>query len=180
MKLDDFLSLCIVSCAQRSHPRVNVDSIQIFDTPKRLIRSLQDPTDESSDCSEKPIRRYKSLSSGNIDWSPSAYSKYDQSGLANHDNYDGKEYGSSCGDGQYQGESESVSSTDELPADADNQRLSEEVRESRKDPQIVRVEKPIQTTKRRFVCGLSFVILAVATPLIWLNSQEEAHFLVPT
>lgn len=160
--------------------RSRTQSIQIFDTPKRLIRSLQDPTDESSDCSEKPIRRFKSLSSGNIDWSPSAYSKYDQNGLANHDKYDGKEYGSSCGDGQYQGGSESVSSTDDLPADVDNQKPSEDVRESRKDPQIVRMEKPIQKTKRRFVCGLSFVILAMATPLIWLNSQEEAHFLVPT
>ena len=180
MKLDDFISLRILSCAQRSHTGVNVDSIQIFDTPKRLIRSLQDSTDESSDCSEKPIRRYRSLSSGNIDWSPSAYSKYDQNGIANHVKYDSKENESSCGDVQYQGGSESVSSTDDLPADADNQRPSEEVRESRKDPQIVCAEKPLQKTKRRFVCGLSFVILAMATPLIWLNSQEEAHFLVPT
>ncbi|KAK2451080.1 ARM repeat superfamily protein [Trifolium repens] len=163
----------------RSH--THIDSIQIFDTPKRLIRSLQDPTDESSECSEKPIRRFRrSLSSGNIDWSPSAYSKYDQNGIANHVKYHTRENASSCGDVQYQGRSESVSSTDDLLGDAGTQRPSKEVPESSKDPQIVRMEKSLQKTKRRFVCGLSFVVLAMATPLIWINSQEEAHFLVPT
>ncbi|CAJ2637379.1 unnamed protein product [Trifolium pratense] len=160
--------------------RTHFDSIQIFDTPKRLIRSLQDPSDDSSVCSEKPIRRFRSLSSGHIDWSPSAYSKYDQNGISNHVKYHTGENASSCGDVQYQDGSESVSSTDDLLGDANTQRPSKEVPESNKVPQIVRTEKPLQKTKRRFVCGLSFVILAMATPLIWINSQEEAHFLVPT
>jgi hypothetical protein len=81
---------------------------------------------------------------------------------------------------QYQGQSESVSSTDDLLGDAGTQRPSKVVPESSKDSQIVRMEKSLQKTKRGFVCGLSFVILAMATPLIWINSQEEAHFLVPT
>ncbi|PNY17684.1 arm repeat superfamily protein [Trifolium pratense] len=160
--------------------RTHFDSIQIFDTPKRLIRSLQDPSDDSSVCSEKPIRRFRSLSSGHIDWSPSAYSKYDQNGISNHVKYHTGENASSCGDVQYQDGSESVSSTDDLLGDANTQRPSKEIPESNKVPQIVRMEKPLQKTKRRFVCGLSFVILAMATPLIWINSQEEAHFLVPT
>lgn len=57
---------------------------------------------------------------------------------------------------------------------------SEVVPECRNDPQTVLVEKPLQKAKRRLVCGLSFVVVAMATPLLWINSQEEGHFLVPT
>ncbi|KAI5443702.1 protein SINE1 [Lathyrus oleraceus] len=159
-----------------------IEGIQIFDTPKRLIRSLQDPTDDSSDCSEKPIRRYKSLSSENIILSPSCYSKYDQNGIAHHIKYDdSNENGSSCGDDmQYQDEQESVSSTYDILGNSDTQKPSEKVLENRKAPQTLPAEKPLQKAKRKFFCGLSFLIVAMATPLIWINSQEEAHFLVPT
>lgn len=87
-------------------------------------------------------------------------------------NYDCKENESSCGDVQFQGGPESVSSTDELPGDADMQ--------SRNDILTVLMEKPIQKAKHKLVCGLSIVIIAMATPLLWINSQEEGHFLVPT
>ncbi|KAJ1390517.1 Armadillo-type fold [Sesbania bispinosa] len=161
----------------RSRTPVNVDSIKIFTTPRKLIHSLQDPDDETSDYSEKQNRRFRSLSSGNIEWSPASYSKYDQNGAADHGNYDPKENESSCDDVQFQGGQESVSSTDDLPVgDADMQRPPE----SRDDTQTVLMKKPLQKAKRKFVCGLSFVLLAMATPLLWINSQEEGHFLVPT
>ncbi|XP_004508668.1 protein SINE1-like isoform X2 [Cicer arietinum] len=163
----------------RSDTQFNVDNIKIFSTPRKLIHSLQDANDENSDCSEKPIRRFKSLSSGNIDWSPSSYSKYDQNGIANHVKDDSNENVSSCGDVEYQGGQESVSSTDDLPGDASMQKPSEVVPESRNDRQTVLTEKPLQKTKRKLMCGL-FVILAMATPLLWINSQDEGHFLVPT
>ncbi|KAJ1398343.1 hypothetical protein SESBI_31183 [Sesbania bispinosa] len=138
---------------------------------------FKDPDDETSDYSEKQNRRFRSLSSGNIEWSPASYSKYDQNGVADHGNYDSKENESSCDDVQFQGGQESVSSTDDLPGgDADMQRPPE----SRDDTQTVLMKKPLQKAKRKFVCGLSFVLLAMATPLIWINSQEEGHFLVPT
>ncbi|XP_027357207.1 protein SINE1-like [Abrus precatorius] len=166
----------------RSRLEVNVDSIKIFKTPRKLIHSLQDPNDESSDYSEKPNRMIKSLSSGNIEWSPASYSnsQYDQNGTAHNAKYDSKENGSLYGDVQFQGGAESVSSTDDLPGDADMQRLVEMVPESRYVTQTVLIKKPLQKIKRKFVCGLSFVFLAMATPLLWINSQEEGHFLVPT
>ncbi|CAK8532977.1 unnamed protein product [Lathyrus sativus] len=165
----------------RSRSQV-IEGIQIFDTPKRLIRSLQDPTDDSSDCSEKPIRLYKSLSSGNIILTPLSYSKYDHNGIAHCVKYDNSnENRSSCGDDmQYQDEQESVSSTDDILGNSDTQKHSLKVHENRIVPQTLAVEKPLQKKKHKFFCGLSFLIVAMATPLIWINSQEEAHFLVPT
>ncbi|KAK7271081.1 hypothetical protein RJT34_26692 [Clitoria ternatea] len=150
------------------------DSIKIFRTPRKLIHSLQDPNEESSDCSEKLNRRIKSLSSGNVEWTPASYSTY-------HVNNDSKENESLYGDVQFQGGSESVSSTDDLPGDADMQkRPPEVVPQSRNDTHATLMEKALQKTKRKFICCLSLVILAMATPLLWINGQEESHFLVPT
>ncbi|XP_058756673.1 protein SINE1-like [Vicia villosa] len=165
----------------RSRTQV-IEGIQIFETPKRLIRSLQDPTDDSSDCSEKLIRRYKSLSSGNIIWSPSSNSKYDQNGIAHHVKYDdSNENGSLCGDDmQNQDEQESVSSTDDILGNSDMQKPSEKVTENRKVSHTLPAVKPLQKAKRKFFCGLSFLIVTMVTPLLWINGQEEAHFLVPT
>ncbi|KAG4941476.1 hypothetical protein JHK87_045347 [Glycine soja] len=158
-------------------------NIKIFMTPRKLIHSLQeDLNDEISDCSEKPNRRIKSLSSGNIKWSPASYSKYDQNGIADHVNYDSKESGSLYGNGdiQFQGGPESVSSTDDIPGNTDLQRPSEVGPESRNGTETVLMEKPFQKTTHKLVCGISFALLAIATPLLWINSQDEGHFLVPT
>ncbi|XP_020220685.1 protein SINE1 [Cajanus cajan] len=164
----------------RSRTQVNVDNMKLFITPRKLIHSLQDPNDEISDCSEKPNRRIKSLSSGNVKWSPATYSKYDQNGIAEHVNYDSKENGSLYGEDQFQGGPESVSSTDDLLANNDLPSPSEDVLESRNGTQTVLIGKPFRKTKHKLVCGLSFALLAIAAPLLWINSQEEGHFLVPT
>ncbi|KAL2335075.1 hypothetical protein Fmac_016288 [Flemingia macrophylla] len=163
----------------RSRTQVNVDNMKLSVTPRKLIRSLQDPNDETSDCSEQPCRRIKSLSSGNVKWSPTPYSKYDQNGVADQVNYDSKENGSLYGEDQFQGGPESVSSTDDLSAN-NLQSPSKVGPESKNGTQTVLMGKPFQKTKHKLVCGLSFALLAIATPLLWINSQEEGHFLVPT
>ncbi|KAK7380646.1 hypothetical protein VNO78_33161 [Psophocarpus tetragonolobus] len=155
------------------------DNIKIFMTPRKLIHSLQDTNDEISDCSEKPHRRIKSLSSGNFLWSPASFSKYDQND-ADDVNYNSKENGSLYGDNQFQGGPESVSSTDDILGNTDVQRPSEVGPESRNGALTVLNGKSFQKTKHKLVCGLSFALLAIATPFIWMNSQDEGHFLVPT
>ncbi|TKY46199.1 spliceosomal complex [Spatholobus suberectus] len=164
----------------RSRTQVNVDNIKLFITPRRLIHSLQDPNDETSDCSEKLNRRIKSLSSGNIKWTPASYSKYDENGIADHVSHDSNENGALYDDVQFQGEPESVSSTDDFPGNTDTQRPSEVGPANRNGTQPVLMGRPFQKTKHKLVCGLSFALLAIATPLLWINSQEEGHFLVPT
>ncbi|ESW23831.1 hypothetical protein PHAVU_004G079400 [Phaseolus vulgaris] len=155
------------------------DNIRIFMTPRKLIHSLQDPNDEISDCSEKVNRRIKSLSSGNIMWSPASFSKYDQN-MADHVNFDSKENGGLYGDVKFQGGPESVSSTDDNPITSDIEMPSEVGPESGNGTETVLMGKPFQKTKQKLVCGISFALLAIATPLLWINSQDEGHFLVPT
>ncbi|RDY09090.1 Protein SINE1, partial [Mucuna pruriens] len=164
----------------RSRTQVSADNIKIFMTPRKLIHSLQDPDDETSDCSEKPNRRGRSQSSGNIKRSPASYSKYNQNSIVDDVNYDSKGNGSLYGDVQFQGEHESVSSTDDFADNTDMQMPSEVGPKSRNDTQTVIMRKPFQKTKHKLVCGLSFALLAIATPLLWINSQDEGHFLVPT
>lgn len=120
-----------------------------------------------------------SLSSGNIEWTPT--SKCDQHNcFSDHvKKYDCVVNGCLCADVEFQaGSSESVSSA----GDADIQMMpSKVVLENRKvTTQMDLMQKALQKTKFKLVCGLSFVLLAMATPLLWINSQDEGHCLVPT
>ncbi|KAK7286536.1 hypothetical protein RJT34_21596 [Clitoria ternatea] len=162
----------------RSRTQVTVDSIKIFNTPRKLIQSLQDPSSVTSTCSEKQNRRFRSLSSGNIDWSP--ISKFDQNGFSDHVKCDSEVNESMCTD-EFQGSSESVvSSINDLPVDADMQMPIKMVPENRNIAQTHGMEKAPQRTKFKLVCGVSFVLLAIATPLLWISGQDEGHYLVPT
>jgi hypothetical protein len=160
---------------------MNVDNVKIFRTPRKLICSLQDPNDRNSDFSVKQARRFsRSLSSSNIEWSPTA--KYDQNGVS-HDmmNCNGKENGSIYANGgEYQGGPESVSSTDDVLTDADLHVSQEAVPEDKTETQRPGLQKARQKATSKFVCGLLFVLLAVFTPLLWMNDQDEGYYLVPT
>ena len=150
-------------------------------TTRKLIHSLQDPDDGTSDCSERQNRIFRSLSTGNMEWSPTSNSEHDQNDFTDDVNCDCKENGSLYDDEQFQGGPESVSSTDDLPVvGADMQVPPEVVPENSNDTETVRMEKPLRKTACKLVCGLSFALLAVATPLLWISSQEEGHYLVPT
>ncbi|CAL0321613.1 unnamed protein product [Lupinus luteus] len=140
-------------------------------TPRKLFHSFQDPDDSNSDCSEKQNRRIRSLSSGNIEWSPSSNSRYNRNGFEDHVNYDDDDEDNEglYADVPFEGRKESVSSTDNLPGDVHKQMPPEVIPKNR-----------LRKTKSKFVCGLSFVLVAMATPLLWINSQEEGHYLVPT
>ncbi|XP_047159611.1 protein SINE1 [Vigna umbellata] len=156
----------------KSGIQATIDSMKIFETPRKLIHSLQDSSDLSLNCSKKQNRMFKSLSSGNIEWSPG--SKYDQNGFSNDVKCD-SEVIESCGEAEFLVNSESVSSSDDHPVDANKQMSTKVVSENRNT-----TPSALQKTKYKLVCGLSFVVLAVATPLLWINAQDEGHYLVPT
>ncbi|XP_020218564.1 protein SINE1 [Cajanus cajan] len=155
----------------RLRSKANVDSIKIFNTPRKLIHSLQDSSDVTLGCSEKQNRRFRSLSSGNIEWS--ATSKYDQNGFSDHVKCDSEVNESLCAEVEFQDGSESVSSTDDLPVDTNMP--TKVVPENRNVTPTA-----LPKIKYKLVCGLSFVLLALATPLLWINSQDDGHYLVPT
>ncbi|KAG4938213.1 hypothetical protein AAZX31_16G039200 [Glycine max] len=155
----------------RSRTQATVDSIKIFETPRKLIHSLQDSSDLSLGCSKKEQNgRYRSLSSDdNMEWSPSC--KYNQNGFSDDMNKCDSEVIEGCAEVEFQGGSESVSSTNDnnILVDVEKQMHTKVVPENRN-----------AKTKYKLVCGLSCVLLAVATPLLWINNQDEGHYLVPT
>ncbi|KAL1314398.1 hypothetical protein HN51_041201 [Arachis hypogaea] len=160
----------------RSRSQTTADLINIFETPRKLIQSLQDPSDVSPGSSEKQNRRYRSLSSGNIDWSPT--SEFDENGSSDHTNCDCKVNQS---DDEFKSDSESVSSTDDLSGDAGIQTPINVVPENKNIVQTGSTGKARHKMKRKLFCGFSFVLLAMATPLIWISSQQDqGHYLVPT
>ncbi|KAJ1433240.1 Armadillo-type fold [Sesbania bispinosa] len=162
------VSRSIPNSPQKSRTQVTIDSIQIFETPRKLIHSLQDPNDLTLDFTEKQNRRFKSVSSCNMKWSP--ISKYVKCDCGVNE--------SLC---EFEDNSESVSSTDDpLGGDADMQMPAKVVPKSRNLIENDRMEKTLQKAKFKLVFGLSFVLLAMATPLLWINSQDEGHYLVPT
>ncbi|CAJ1953387.1 unnamed protein product [Sphenostylis stenocarpa] len=82
-------------------------------------------------------------------------------------------------DDQFQGGPESVSSTYGNPINSDMQKSSKFDPESRNDTETVLMGKSFQKTKHKLVCVISFSLLATSTPLLWINNQDEDHFLVP-
>ncbi|KAI4348443.1 hypothetical protein L6164_009166 [Bauhinia variegata] len=179
------LSKSTTTSPLRSRAQANVENIKIYETPRKLIQSLQDPNDMNGNCSQKQNRRFRSLSSGNIKLSPT--SKHDQNDCqncflhhVNNDSKDNENEGMSF-DVHCQAGSESVSSTDGLPADPNMQVPPELVPANRKNTQNVSMGRAHKKTKFKLFCsGISFAILAMATPLLWINSQQEIHYLVPT
>ncbi|PON86862.1 Coatomer beta subunit [Trema orientale] len=173
----------------RSRNQINVDSI-IFRTPRKLVHSLQDPDNANSDCCEKQARRLRSISLSDFDWSPA--SRYDQNGTS-HDvkNYDNRTNGSLYADGEkLQGGSESVSSTDDIPAANVSEQESGKVIQDHKTENQAQtqnqssiIEKPRRKMSLMLVFGLlPFLLLAVFVVLDWMNDQNEfdGHYLVPT
>ncbi|PON44199.1 Coatomer beta subunit [Parasponia andersonii] len=183
------MSRSTTSSPLRSRNPINVDNI-IFRTPRKLVHSLQDPDNANLDCCEKQARRLRSISLSDFDWSPA--SRYDQNGTS-HDvkNYDNRTNGSLYADGEkLQGASESVSSTDDIPAANVGEQVSGKVIQDHKTENQAQtqnqssiIEKPRRKISLMLVFGLlPFLLLAVFVVLDWMNDQNEfdGHYLVPT
>ncbi|KAI9184786.1 hypothetical protein LWI28_001040 [Acer negundo] len=185
---------------QRSRSHINVDNVGIFTTPRKLIRSLQDLNDVSSDFSEKQSRRFGSPSSIKFEQSPTqsrngfkqsptpSRNGFEQSptpsrnGFSREIFYDVKGNGNLCNGGeQYQGGSESVSSTDDSPASPDTQITRElAVPEKKTEMQKLCVERTFGKAGLKFAFGLFFFMLLTAFVSTMFVDQESGHRLVPT
>ncbi|KAK9017154.1 hypothetical protein V6N11_079637 [Hibiscus sabdariffa] len=168
---------------RRSRSRINVDDL--FTTPRRLIRSLQDPNDLNSDHSGKQYRRFRSPCSENFGSSPTT----------NHNSYrrgtnkdvEGKVR--SYSDGENQGDSESVSSTDDSPAELDVQGTNGAVLmnkkenlefQSKNETLEFRSEKVRKKTAFKMFFGLFLIIIVALTSFLWTEVEDESFYMVPT
>ncbi|GFZ03711.1 ARM repeat superfamily protein [Actinidia rufa] len=160
---------------QRSRSQINVDNINIFSTPRKLIRSLQDPNDETPDFSEKQTRMFRSPSSSKFEWSPA--SKYNQNGHSPNTNYELKKDEKLSDDsGQFQGRSESVSSTEDIPVNADLQVPPG----SKLEPKSLGIRKNNRKSAFGAVSGLFVLLFALLVCLLRIDDQGDGYNLVPT
>ncbi|KAF4346458.1 hypothetical protein G4B88_019968 [Cannabis sativa] len=151
------------------HTPINVDNNNIFKTPKKLVHSFQDPIKVNSVCSENQARSSRNHSLDDFEWSSDCRCDHN---YISHDDYDYRDDEKLYADvDQVLEGSESVSSTEDFPTDADLQVSLKVVAENKTGhPKLV----------LKLVCGLSFAAMAIFTPLIWLNHQDEVGYLVPT
>ncbi|KAF8403993.1 hypothetical protein HHK36_012103 [Tetracentron sinense] len=160
---------------QRSHSQLNIDNIKIFTTPRKLIRTLQDPNDVNSDFSEKQTRRFRSPAMSQLEWSPRRNS--DRNGFFHDLNHELKGYKNppEAAEEAPAG-SESVSSTGNVPADVDPE-VSREVSPEVQSLSIKR--RNFWKSSFNLVCGV-FMFLGIMMSVMLIGDQEEGSNLVPT
>lgn len=162
---------------QRSRSQINLDDVKIFTTPRKLIRSLQDANDVNSDFSEERTSRFRSLSS-KFDRTPTT--KYKQNGFHHDVNNEVQGNGNlSNGGEQFEIGSESVSSTEDFPADAVVQVSHEVVPVSKIEIPKSSLKKSYRKTTLKLI-SLLIGLVALLGSLLWTWGQDEGYYLVPT
>ncbi|KAL7615483.1 hypothetical protein Lser_V15G02321 [Lactuca serriola] len=144
---------------QRTRSYVNVDNMDLFTTPRKLLRSLQHPDD---DCSGNQSRRF---------WSPSS-SKFNQSHTSNFDQNESFTNENE----QIYGTLESVSSTEDIdiPPNGDNH--------LQQQSQVLLPEAKTKSQRLSAVVissGLVILLIAVIC-FFWKQEQDKVYNLVPT
>ncbi|KAL2535172.1 ARM repeat superfamily protein [Abeliophyllum distichum] len=164
---------------QRSQSHINIDSVKIFTTPRKLIRSLQDPNGVISDFPERQTRRFGSPLSSKFEWTPT--SKHEQNGLAQvmHCNIERGENFSFSGE-QFHFQSESVSSTGDMLPDADLQVSPEVVCGNQNESHSANIQKGNIKSGRSIVGCLLLVLFAIFLFLLGFDNQDNSYVLVPT
>lgn len=178
-----FSSIMFISYVpQRSRGFINVEDM-IYKTPRKLVQSLQDLNEGNSDYASKSSRRrHRSLSSGNLEWSPPR-SFLNQNGFPDDQKLSKEDEGGLDNDNgeQSQGSSESISSTDGVPNHGDVQAIPAAVAcQSKIKPQYSGIEMAYKKTALKLVCGFSFLLFTIFTSLLWIDDQDQGSYLVPT
>lgn len=159
---------------QRSRSQINIDNVKIFATPRKLIRSLQDPSDDNSNISDRHNRRYGSPSS-QFERTPT--SKYEQNGVCvnyriNEDNK------SLIGTDEAHGSYESVSSTEDVLAETNLHGSPRIADKSKLQPDITGGHR--QNWKFISIMFAMLFILVSTISAFFLTGKDDGHHLVPT
>ncbi|KAI7729230.1 hypothetical protein M8C21_015712, partial [Ambrosia artemisiifolia] len=150
------------SRVDRSRSYVNVNNTDIFTTPKKLVKSLQV---SNSDCSENQSRRFRSPASSKFNWSPN--SSYDHSGFDESFTNENE---------QFNGASESVSSTEDIPANGSNN-----LQVSQEPVPETKVKSNVQISPAISIASGLFVLLIAVVCFMWMRDLDDGYNnLVPT
>ncbi|GAB2295394.1 hypothetical protein Dimus_029566 [Dionaea muscipula] len=159
-------------------PQVNLDSVKIFTTPRKLFRSLQE-TEMISDSYENQARRFRTSCSCKCHCN-AIVNHHNQNGLSYEMSCDGTENGNVAGDEQCHSNSESVSSTEDIPVGADGQVSSQVVPKSKHQPRDLMVKTFMQKTTEFIPEAIFLVLIAVLVMLQWSGFHDEGPRFVPT
>ncbi|GAB4843719.1 hypothetical protein Ancab_013684 [Ancistrocladus abbreviatus] len=162
--------------AQRTQSQINVDSVKIFTTPRKLIRSLQE-NDANSDYYENQARRFRSPCSIKCDCSPLI--KDDHNSLSYEVSQDNNNGNITDGNQNFQTDSESVSSTEDIRGCEDAKVSSEMLPRSKNEDQ-----KHVKIHPKKAASIILYAIFlglfAVCASVLWLRVEDEGYNLVPT
>ncbi|KAK6942004.1 hypothetical protein RJ641_027381 [Dillenia turbinata] len=164
---------------QRSRSQVNVENVKIFTTPRKLVRSLQDPSDANPESSQILARRRRCPFLSEFEYSPGL--EFNQKTFPHNANYEGFGNGNLAGSmQQMQGGSESVSSTEDFPAHEGAEMSHEIIPEIRSETQKLSTREKVGKTRINLVCGFLLVLFAFFASMLLIEVQEERFTLVPT
>ncbi|PWA86038.1 Armadillo-like helical [Artemisia annua] len=149
---------------QRSRSYVNVDNMNIFETPRKLVKSLQVPNDGSSG---NQSRNFRSPSSSEFNWSVTSKNEENSPYSDLNECFTNE-------DEQLYGSSESVSSNEEIPLNMNrnNMQPSQQLGPETK-------VKPRISIAFSIALGI-FVVLIAAVCFLWIQDLDEGRNLVPT
>ncbi|KAK1367374.1 Survival motor neuron interacting protein 1 [Heracleum sosnowskyi] len=175
---------------QRSRSHINVDNVKIFTTPRKLFYSLQDPSSENSDISQKQSRQFRSPCRSKFESSPSRCdqtsfshhpaSMYDQYGFLHNSNHEKSKDDLSFTSKESQGSSKSVASLEDAVANV--QQLSQKsVPASQTKSLKINVLDHYPMSIRSVVCFVFALLFAASFCLFWIGGdQDDVYYLHPT
>ncbi|KAK8633245.1 hypothetical protein V6N13_014093 [Hibiscus sabdariffa] len=167
-----FLNRSTTPSPTRPRSRINIENL--FTTPRKLIHSLQDP---NSDYHEKQSQRLTSPRSEYSRGSPTRTRSHFRHGMIYEIKGNGHMH---TDDEDFHGVSESMSSTDDNPADvADVPKSREAVPSNETETRELHSGKACKKTAYKMVFALFFIFVAVLTAF-WTEVQDESFYVVPT
>ncbi|XP_047335147.1 protein SINE1-like [Impatiens glandulifera] len=171
------------SQSKKANSQISMDNVKIFTTPRKLIRSLQDDTNDNNfDFSENNGRRFTSPCSRKFDWTPA--SKYEAANeFCEGSNMKNNE-SPFLNEPFHQFASESVSSTEDvLPIAAYNHNNFHVVSQEETTPLTIKVNAGNQRRKFKSVtviCAVFVALCALVASFLIIDDQDVSLHLVPT
>lgn len=176
---------------QKTQPRLNIDDITIFKTPRKLICSLQDSDEVNIGLSEKQTRKISSLTSPEVGWSPRR--QLNENGLSQYPNQEDECKRSLQSGSEVCQESnvvdaepetdgyESVSSTGDDPVVANGETSNEvgSIVKNAIDKAILR-RQSFKKAALSLVFGVSLILPVAFFSTMLVDNQEDYFNLVPT
>ncbi|XP_073283534.1 protein SINE1-like [Primulina huaijiensis] len=166
-----------MSSPQRSNSTIKLNDVKIFSTPRKLIRSLQDPDNLNLGFSKNQTGRVRN--STPITFDQMTASNFNGLSPGINPTVNSDENLSYSGE-QFICSSESVSSTEDVYPDTDTPVSVNMIPINETQIQDADVHKVFQLSARKIGCGIFLILFAVVYRLLAIDDLADGNILVPT